>query len=246
MFDVTFSFKHDCFYCNLSRDFPDATMIVACNDQRDILEFISPSERSIQNAIRRLRGAGTEVERSEKGNRVVIVTDKCLCSLCSETETPIPADLGVLLVSPRVFVNGWEQRRILGFNNDHIREIMTSLQANFPTKLISKKPVQGGLAGELFSPTSNELFGDMTQRQIDAITHAARNGYYSTPRKTTTEALAKSFGTSRATFEEHLRKAENKLMKIVSGYINVDASRNASNLVFRGIAPETGKPETRG
>ena len=242
--DVTFSFKHDCFYCNLSREFPEATMIVACNDKKDILEFISPSERSIDKAVRRLRAAGTEVERSEKGNRVVMVTDKCLCSLCSETETSIPSDLGVLLVSPRVFVNGWEQRRILGFDNNHVRTIMTSLQSSFPTKLISKKPVQGGLAAEIFSPTSNELFGDMTQRQIDAIALASKHGYYTTPRKTTTERLAKAFGTSRATYEEHLRKAENKLMNIISGYINVDASRDAGNLVFGGSFPDAEKHGT--
>ncbi len=239
MLDVTFSFKHDCYYCNLSRDFPEATMIVACNDKRDVLEFISPSERTVENAIKRLCSSGTEVERSEKGNRVVVVTDRCLCDLCSDTETEIPADLGVLLVSPRVFSNGWEQRRILGFDNSHVRSVMKSLQESFPTKLISKRSVQGGLAGELFSPTSNELFGDMTDRQLQAIMLAAKHGYYRTPRKVTTAKLAKAFGTSRATYEEHLRKAENKVIRTIVNYANPDSRRSASTLLFGGSSPDS-------
>jgi hypothetical protein len=222
MLDVTFSFMHDCFYCNLSREFPEATMIVACNDQRDIVEFISSSQRSVETAIKKLRETGTEVERSEKGNRVVVVTEKCLCNICGDSETPIPTDLGVLLLSPRVFSNGWEQRRILGFDNGHVRSIMKSLQDNFPTKIISKKPVQGGLVGELFCPSSNQLFGSMTQKQMEAIQLATEHGYYTMPRKVTTAKLAKAFGTSRPTFEEHLRKAENKVVKIVCNYIGIE------------------------
>jgi len=220
--DVTFSFRHDCFYCNLSREFPEATMIVACNDQRDIVEFISSSQRSAEIAIKKLRETGTEIERSERGNRVVIVTDKCLCHICRDFETPIPDDLKVLLLSPRVFNNGWEQRRILGFDNGHVRSMMKSLQEDFPTKIISKRPVQCGLAGELFYPSSNQLLGDMTQRQVAAILLATKHGYYTTPRKITTAKLAKAFGTSRPTFEEHLRKAENKVIQTVSNYIRVE------------------------
>jgi predicted DNA binding protein len=236
MFDVTFSFKHDCFYCNLSKEFPDATMIVCCNDKKDILEFVSSSERSVETAIKKLRNAGTEIERSDKGNRVVVVTDRCMCDLCVN-ETSIPADLGLLLLSPRVYSNGWEQRRILGFNNDHVRTIMKSLQENFPTKLIARKPVQGGLMSELFSPTSNELFGDMTDRQTEAMMLAFREGYYRSPRKVTTAKLARKFGTSRPTYEEHLRKAENKMIQTICGYMSLDATRSASTLQYGGGYP---------
>jgi len=237
MFDVTFSFKHDCFYCTLSKEFPDATMIVCCNGERDILEFVSDSQKSVEGAIKKLHKAGTEVERSDKGNRVVVVTDKCMCDFC-EAETPVPTDLGILQLSPRVFSNGWEQRRILGFNNDHVRSVMNTLQENFPTKLLAKRPVHGGLMSELFSPTSNELFGDMTGKQTEALMLAFRQGYYRSPRKVTTARLAKSFGTSRPTYEEHLRKAENKMFKTICSYMDLDASRSAGRLTYAGRAPD--------
>jgi predicted DNA binding protein len=240
VFDVTFSFKHDCFYCTLSKEFPDATMIVCCNGERDILEFVSDSEKSVETAIKKLRRAGTEVERSERGNRVVVVTDRCMCDWCG-AETPTPEDLGILQLSPKVYCNGWEQRRILGFNNDHVRSIMSALQESFPTKLIAKRPVQGGLMTELFSPTSNELFGEMTAKQSEALMLAFREGYYRSPRNVTTAMLAKRFGTSRPTYEEHLRKAENKMIKTVCNYMDLDASRSAGRLTFAGVAPDSGE-----
>jgi hypothetical protein len=237
MFDVTFSFKHDCFYCTLSKEFPDATMIVCCNGERDILEFVSDSQKSVESAIKKLHKAGTEVERSDKGNRVVVVTDRCMCSSC-EAETPVPTDLGILQLSPRVFSNGWEQRRILGFNTGHVRSIMNNLQEKFPTKLIAKRPVHGGLMSELFSPTSNELFGEMTGKQTEALLLAFREGYYRSPRNVTTAGLAKRFGTSRPTYEEHLRKAENKMIKTVCSYMDLDATRSAGSLTYPGRAPD--------
>lgn len=222
MLDVTFSFRHDCFYCEFSKEFPEATLLVVCNDERDIIEFISPSPRTIEAAIERLGETGTEAERSEKGNRIVVVTDRCLCNFRGKDETPLPEDVSVLQISPRVFSNGWEQRRLLGFNNSHVRSIMESLQERFPTKIISKKPVSGGLFSELVSPSSNQLFGGMTERQREAVLLACRVGYYTSPRKVTTEQLAKRFGTTRATYEEHLRKAENKLLKVLFQYMDPD------------------------
>jgi predicted DNA binding protein len=237
MLDVTFSFRHDCFYCSLSREFPDATMIVCCNGARDILEFVSASERSVEIAIKKLHKAGTEVDRSEKGNRVVVVTDRCMCDFC-EAETPVPVDMGILQLSPRVFNDGWEQRRILGFDASHVRSIMNRLQESFPTKLIAKRPVQGGLMSELFMPSSNELFGEMTDKQTNALMLAFKEGYYRSPRKVTTAMLAKKFGTSRPTYEEHLRKAENKMIKTVCSYIDLDATRHAGRLTYGGVAPD--------
>jgi len=240
MLDVTFSFKHDCYYCNLSRELPDLTMIVCCNDAKDIIEVVSPSQANTEKAIRKLRESGAEVERSERGNRVMVVTDRCLCNICEDNETKMHMDLGVLLVSPRVFCNGWEQRRILGFNNGHVKDILKSLQEHFPTKIISKRPVQGGLSGEFFSPTSNQLFGHMTDRQMEAILLARREGYYISPRKTTTAKLAKAFGTTRATYEEHLRKAENKLIRVLCDYIDVGPSRKAANMRSGGAVVDPG------
>ncbi len=52
----------------------------------------------------------------------------------------------------------------------------------------------------------------LTVRQREVIQHALDAGYFDWPRKTKSEELAEQLGISRATFLEHLRKAESKLL----------------------------------
>lgn len=53
---------------------------------------------------------------------------------------------------------------------------------------------------------------DITEKQKNAITLAYKNGYYSFPKRTDIQRLSKTAGLSPSTFQEHLRKAEQKLL----------------------------------
>lgn len=55
----------------------------------------------------------------------------------------------------------------------------------------------------------------LTPRQREAFALARREGYYDYPRETTTRALADEMGVSKATFTEHLRRAEGRLLRAV-------------------------------
>ena len=57
-----------------------------------------------------------------------------------------------------------------------------------------------------------ETLFKITDKQKAALETAVAHGYYHYPRKTTVEELAKISGISRSTFQEHLRKAEAKLI----------------------------------
>ena len=73
-------------------------------------------------------------------------------------------------------------------------------------------------------PTSvwaNSLFADLTGKQMDAVLKAHRYGYYVSPRQITTDNIARGLGLSRSTFEEHLRKGENKLMGSLVPYLQL-------------------------
>jgi predicted DNA binding protein len=55
----------------------------------------------------------------------------------------------------------------------------------------------------------------LTPRQREAFRLAREAGYYAYPRETTTRALAAEMGVSKATFTEHLRRAEGRLLGAV-------------------------------
>jgi predicted DNA binding protein len=52
----------------------------------------------------------------------------------------------------------------------------------------------------------------MPEKQKQAMNLAIKNGYYNYPRKTNLDNLAKIAKVSKQTFQENLRKAENKLI----------------------------------
>ena len=55
----------------------------------------------------------------------------------------------------------------------------------------------------------------LTNKQRFAVELAIEKGYYEYPRKISVQELAKISKSPRSTFQEHLRKAESKLMKIL-------------------------------
>ena len=59
---------------------------------------------------------------------------------------------------------------------------------------------------------------ELTEKQKQAIHEAIINGYYNYPRKIDLEKLSKIMKVSRVTFQEHLRKAESKLIPQIFGY----------------------------
>ncbi|MFH0714484.1 MAG: helix-turn-helix domain-containing protein [Candidatus Diapherotrites archaeon] len=59
------------------------------------------------------------------------------------------------------------------------------------------------------------LIPKLTEKQKEAITIAYAKGFYEFPKKTNIERLAKSAKLSPSTFQEHLRKAEEKLLPFI-------------------------------
>lgn len=58
----------------------------------------------------------------------------------------------------------------------------------------------------------NESTAKLTDRQFEVVECALKEGYFEWPRDATSEELAEKLGVSRATFLEHLRKGQSKLL----------------------------------
>ena len=71
--------------------------------------------------------------------------------------------------------------------------------------------------------TADAVFADLTRKQIDAVLTAYGNGYYQIPRKADLQTIAATTQVARTTFQEHLKKAENKLMTALVPYMKLFA-----------------------
>jgi hypothetical protein len=90
----------------------------------------------------------------------------------------------------------------------------------FTYKILRKVPFDGFLASSL-TLTADALFSNLTDKQADSLVTAYRYGYYRLPRAADVKAIASKKRIPRTTFQEHLRKAESKLITSLIPYIQL-------------------------
>jgi len=59
------------------------------------------------------------------------------------------------------------------------------------------------------------LLGDLTDRQRSALQAAVHSGYFEWPREATGQEVAAALGVSPATFSQHIRKGQQKVLEPV-------------------------------
>jgi predicted DNA binding protein len=68
----------------------------------------------------------------------------------------------------------------------------------------------------------------LTDRQVEAVTTAFEGGYYAWPRECSAEEIAERLDISTATFSEHIRAAERKLLRLLLNRPEVSGSLDGS------------------
>ncbi|MDB2262411.1 helix-turn-helix domain-containing protein [Halorubrum ezzemoulense] len=76
---------------------------------------------------------------------------------------------------------------------------------------------------------ANQLFENITDRQLAALQLALESGYYEQPRKTSLRDLADQTAVARSTYEEYLRKAENKLLTNAGQFLRLVTATSAAD-----------------
>jgi hypothetical protein len=81
----------------------------------------------------------------------------------------------------------------------------------------------------------SSVFSELTQKQVNALLSALDYGYYQVPKRLTAEEIARKQRVPRTTYEEHVRKAESKILRAMAPYMRIYASS--------GPGPLRGAPE---
>jgi predicted DNA binding protein len=227
LFEVVFKASHDCPYCNISKKYPRLRMFDWCNREHDVIEIITdkPNEQAaVTDEISKIKGI---VEKSSDQQNAHFFVKKCYCKQEDSIST-ILDELDVLLISPVVYRNGWEYYRIIAFKHKDIKGLMKGLkEKGFTFEILRKVDFDGFIASSL-TLTADALFSDLTEKQMDALLTAYSNGYYNLPRKANVQVIARRKKVSRTTYQEHLKKAENKLVASLIPYVQL----------FKRVAPE--------
>ncbi|MGB9622753.1 MAG: helix-turn-helix domain-containing protein [Candidatus Bathyarchaeia archaeon] len=212
--------SHDCPFCNISRKFSSMKMFAWCNREHEVIEIVTDYVEGYLSVKKEVSKLGEIVEESSGVGKVHLFTKKCFCAMENSIIMNIDS-LNLLHISPVIYEGGWEYHRIIAFRHEDLKNLLDRLQGQgLDFEILRKVPFDGFIASSL-TLTADALFSDLTDKQMDAVLEAYNKGYYSIPRKADVLAIANLKGIPRTTFQEHLRKAENKLISSLIPYIQL-------------------------
>lgn len=127
------------------------------------------------------------------------------------------AAAGCTILWPALFANGEETYTVLAPGREELDALVARLGALGSATLERVGEVAPGAVNVAVPLT--DLTTALTERQLVVLRTAIQQGYYDSPRRTSTEALAAAFGVTRSTLEEHLRKAERRVLEGFAGVL---------------------------
>jgi len=93
-----------------------------------------------------------------------------------------------------------------------------------PIQILEKKVLPEKNLRDTFVISMNSVFSELTDKQVRSLLSALEFGYYHIPKKMTAEEIAQKHHVPRTTFEEHLRKAESKILLAIAPYVRMYSS----------------------
>lgn len=239
LYQASFRLRHECPYRELSEQFPDLTIREWYLSDCQVLEITSRNAAS-DDLVEEIDELGTILHRSEEDDNLHVVTKTCLCPVENSILDRFEQH-NCLYQPPTVHQRGWEQYSLVAFDEDDIRALHAELEADREIEVISKTGLEETeIPHSLLTPI-DQLFGELTDRQLAALQIALENEYYEEPRGSSITELAAQSTVARATFEEHLRKAENKLIRNAGQFVRLlNESRGDDGLQKETDAPTSG------
>jgi len=232
--------KHECPYRSISERHPGLTIREWPLSDCQVLEITSeetPTDRLLED----IDQLGTVLHESVDESGFHLVTQSCLCSL-EESIIDRFEEHNCLYQSPTIYRQGWEHYTVIAFDESDIQALLGDLRADRDIELLSKTVIEEKQIPHSMLTPVDQLFDDLTDRQRGALELALEGGYYGQPRGTSLRDLASQTSVSKSTFEEHLRKAENKLLTNTGRFLRLVTATATAN----PLQPEqAGVPEQR-
>jgi predicted DNA binding protein len=238
LYEASFRVKHECPYREISERHPDLTIREWYLNDCQVIEITAPGSPTdeLLDAVDEL---GTVLHESIDDSGLHVVTQSCLCSL-EDSIIERFEEYNCLYQPPTIHRQGWEHYTVIAFDEGDVRELLYDLESDRDIEVLSKTAItEQQIPHSMLAPV-DQLFEDVTDRQLAALRLALESGYYEQPRKTSLRELADRTAVARSTYEEHLRKAENKLLTNAGQFLRLVTATSPADPLRVG---ESGRAE---
>ncbi|MXR40462.1 XRE family transcriptional regulator [Halobaculum sp. WSA2] len=240
LYEASIRVKHECPYRKISERYPDLTIREWPLSDCQVLE-ITTETTPTDELLDDIDEIGTVLHESADDDGYHVVTQSCLCSL-EESIIDRFEEHNCLYQSPTIYRQGWEHYTVVAFDGADIRELLGDLRSDRDIELLSKTSISDTQIPHSMLAPAGQLFENITDRQLAALQLALESGYYEQPRKTSLRDLAEQTAVARSTYEEHLRKAENKLLRNAGQYLRLVTATSTTDPL--GVASPRQTKET--
>jgi predicted DNA binding protein len=216
---ASFRLRHECPYRDLSEQYPDLTIREWYLSDCQVLEVAS-NEAPTEALFADVADLGEVLHKSVDGDGLNVVLQSCLCSLEDSIIERFEAH-DCLYQPPTVHRQGWEHYTVIAFSEADVRAVYEDLESDRNIEVLSKTGLDRTRIPHTMLAPIDRLFDGVTDRQLDALRLALDNAYYDQPRGASVEELATRTDVARSTYEEHLRKAENKLITNAGQFVRL-------------------------
>src|SRR3989338_5052970 len=171
------------------------------------VNILTGSEKDIQKFVKAIRKDKRCLNFSGEGN-VYISHMKFITTDYHTTNYYTPK---IFLLKPVVHKDGKEEWYFGAWEKIIITEMYLIFKKHFSVELLS---IEKKEAPDVFIP---QVMTNITEKQKNALHLAIKEGYYNFPQKIDLENLSKLMRISRITYQEHLHKAEQKVLRSLIG-----------------------------
>ena len=227
MYEASFKVRHECPYRDLSERFPDVTIREWYLNDCQVLELTTHSSAD-DELLEAVDALGTILHTAVDDAGLHVIARSSQCSL-DESIIHRFQTHNCLYIPPTIYHQGWEHYTVIAFDESDVRALLHELDAARDIDVLSKTALEERRIPDSTLFSTSRLFNGLTVRQLEALQVALDNGYYDQPRGASIEELAAQTTVARATFEEHLRKAENKLITNVGQFVRLLTETRGEN-----------------
>ena len=221
MEEITLGLRHNLPFSNVSSLFPDSRIFRWCNSYVDYLEIYDRNldfERFLNEMTEFSESLKSTVVFSSKHKDYGSIMIRCRCSVSNST-VKIAESFGCMVRSPVIYESAVEKITFISMEPEVPSRLFEKYMTIGSIELMEKKKLVSDDLRDVWAISLSDLFSGMSKTQLEILNEAVSRGYYEIPKRTHIENLSSTRGISQSTLQEHLNKAQSRIMKSMEPYL---------------------------
>ncbi|MDJ1434208.1 helix-turn-helix domain-containing protein [Halostagnicola sp. A-GB9-2] len=187
-----------------------------CNEHCDLLHIKEMADSDVSLVALRDSAGIDDIIRTD--NEMILITEECLLGHEENLLEGYLERHNCLSFPPREYRNGTITIRIISLNEENLTTFFHDINEDYSVTVESKQEIANLRSNDPLLMIDADV-PNLSERQQEALLTAFDMGYYEIPRRHTTADIADEMGIQRRTFEEHLRRSEEKLLNSLVDHI---------------------------